>query len=93
MPVAVGAVDAAHRRPVLVGRVDADGEGGAGAVVRVVPLPAAMSRAVCGAWRSMLSATATSPRRIASISLADRDHRVAEPVELVLVLATRSARP
>ena len=36
--VAVGAVDAAHRRPVLVGRVDADGERGGATVVGVVPL-------------------------------------------------------
>ncbi len=47
------------------------------------PAPAA----VCGAPRSTLSAAATSPRADLVDLGADRDHRVAEPVELAQVLA------
>ena len=66
--VAVGAVDAAHRRPVLRRRVDALGEGGRRAVVGVVPLAGQRLRR-CAARRAARSrAAATSPEPTSSIS-------------------------
>ena len=50
----------------------------------MVPL-AHHARPVWGAWRSGESSGAHSPAATASISRADGDHRVAEPVELAEV--------
>ena len=52
-----------------------------------VQASSATSSAGCGAWRSGLSSTGPLPSLDGRISLADRDHGVAEPVELGEVLA------
>ncbi len=51
---------------------------------RRAQLSSAMSCTVCGAWRSGEASTFQRPASISAISLPDRDHGIAEAVELRL---------
>ena len=66
--VAVGSVDAAHRRPVLVRRIDGPGKRGELSRVGTSPVVDDHVGRGWGAWRSGLSSTGHSPRSTAWIS-------------------------
>ena len=74
-------------------RLDTDREGRTSALVLVHPVPA--RDGVCGV-RSVAQ-HALGEGDVALVDrldlVPDRDHRIAEPVQLVLVLRTRSAPP
>ena len=88
--VAVRAVDPAHRRPVLVGpRAPTPGRvrGLLAGVRRASHSSVTTSAAGCGARRAAgCPRPVHSPASTAPDLVADRDHRVAEPVELGEVL-------
>ena len=76
--VAVGTVDAAHRRPVLRGRVDAVGEGGGATVVGEVPVADERLGGVRGSAQDAVGGgdgpepTSSISRRIAIIASQNR---------------------
>src|SRR5207248_9344267 len=84
--VAAGAVDATHRGPVLVLVRNTRRVHRQLAVVRLVPLADQRLRGVRGATQRAFLGTPTTIRDLVDLG-ADRDHRVAEPVDLAEVLA------
>src|SRR5438105_14747126 len=87
VPVPVGAVDAAHRRPHLVLAGPSGGEGRA--LARVGPIPRVGDHVLQRVWRickEVIAAGLPSLLDLADLR-ADRDERVAETVELLLGFA------
>src|SRR5688572_1423486 len=84
VPVAEGAVDAADRGPDLVGARRVAGEGGALPRIGAVPgVGGALRQGMRRAGEQVPLPVGGAPLDLADL-LADGDHRVAEPVQLLL---------